>query len=176
MLDFTGIVERVLTSEGGYVNDPDDPGKETIWGLTVAVARANGYAGDMRAMPRATAVAVYQDVYWKRPGYDRLWPVLGYQVFDAAVNHGVVTASKMLQTVAKVDADGVVGPQTMAALSRIPMAATVLGMIGQRARKYAMTDTVGHFGAGWMNRLAALALYAASDITDGSGPPLTGAL
>lgn len=60
---FNGIVGR----EGGYVNNPDDTGGPTRWGITQAVARAHGYSGDMRDIPRETAIAILTADYWTGP-------------------------------------------------------------------------------------------------------------
>lgn len=54
------MVEKVLKSEGGYVNNPKDKGGETKYGITVAVARANGYKGNMRNLPKQTAIDIYK--------------------------------------------------------------------------------------------------------------------
>ncbi|MEO6224401.1 MAG: glycosyl hydrolase 108 family protein, partial [Sphingomicrobium sp.] len=52
------IIGRLIDREGGYVNNPADKGGPTIFGITEAVARAQGYAGPMRTMPRAEAEAI----------------------------------------------------------------------------------------------------------------------
>ena len=57
------MIDTTIGKEGGYVDHPADRGGKTIWGITEAVARANGYTGDMRAMPRSTAVAIYRSEY-----------------------------------------------------------------------------------------------------------------
>ena len=74
---FAGIVGR----EGRYVNNPNDRGGATCWGITERVARAHGYQGDMRDLPRATALAISgcRLLDWPAPGSDptpsaRCWP------------------------------------------------------------------------------------------------------
>lgn len=92
--------DKAIAVEGGYVNDPSDSGGETNWGITVAVARANGYTGPMRAMSREQAKGIYKHAYAVRPGIDRIFSInsdLGYEVFDSGINCGQATAIKWLQ-------------------------------------------------------------------------------
>jgi lysozyme family protein len=124
------LIDDVIDREGGYVNNPADRGGETNWGITAAVARAAGYAGAMRALPRETAAAIYRRRYWVTPGYDRVEaraPDLAAALLDTAVNMGPVVATGFLQRslnalnrgardYADVARDGVIGPATLAAL------------------------------------------------------------
>ena len=91
-----GLIER----EGGYVNHPADRGGPTNYGITVAVARANGYAGPMRDMPREEAEAIYRRLYWVRPGFDRIAIFsdrVAAELFDTGVNMGPAVAVTFLQ-------------------------------------------------------------------------------
>ena len=130
-MDIDGLIDRLIAREGGYVHDAADRGGETCWGITAAVAREEGYAGPMRALPRATAVAIYRRRYWTAPGWDRvaaIAPVLAAELFDAGVNMGVATAGSFLQRAlnalnrggrdyADLPVDGRVGPRTIAAIA-----------------------------------------------------------
>ena len=69
------ILAAVFAMEGGYVNDPKDPGGETNHGITVAVARDFGYAGPMKAMPQDVAANIYVTNYINKPGYVLARPV-----------------------------------------------------------------------------------------------------
>lgn len=64
-----GLLEELIDREGGYVNHPSDRGGATKYGITEAVARAHGYSGAMRDLPRAEAAAIYRRLYWhsRRP-------------------------------------------------------------------------------------------------------------
>lgn len=129
-MDIDDLIDEVIGREGGYVNHPADKGGATRWGVTEAVARAQGYGGDMRALPRETAVDIYRRLYWTRPGYDRVAaraPSIAAELFDTAVNMGPDTASRFLQRALNalnrnardypdIAADGRVGPRTLAAL------------------------------------------------------------
>jgi lysozyme family protein len=99
-MDVDELIDEVIGREGGYSNHPADRGGATRWGVTEAVARAHGYAGDMRAYPRADAVAVYRRIYWLRPGFDRVAehaPAFAAELFDTGVNMGPEVAAGFLQ-------------------------------------------------------------------------------
>ena len=63
------IINEIIRVEGGYSNDKNDAGGETMYGITVAVARANGYAGNMKDMPRKVAYDIYYNQYVVKPGF-----------------------------------------------------------------------------------------------------------
>jgi lysozyme family protein len=147
MSQFDRAFVDLLGHEGAYSNDPDDPGGETMWGVTVAVARASGYNGPMRDMPQSTAMAIYSTQYWK--GWmNSLDYALAFQVFDASVNSGPVQAIKWLQRSLGIKDDGLAGPQTLAAAQAAdPVKTAVLFNV---ARLEFMTDlkTWPSFGKG----------------------------
>ena len=94
------LIDALITREGGYVDHPADRGGATRWGITVAVARANGYHGAIRDLPRAVAASIYETVYWRAPGLDRIAaraPRLAAELFDSGVNMGTGTAIGFLQ-------------------------------------------------------------------------------
>src|SRR3546814_1781938 len=70
--DADALIDAVIDREGRYVNHPADRGGATCWGITEAVARAEGYAGAMRDLPRADAASIYRRLYWLRPGFDQV--------------------------------------------------------------------------------------------------------
>ena len=129
--DVETLIDGVIACEGGYSNHPADRGGATHWGITEAVARAHGYRGDMRALPRAEAVSIYRRIYWLRPGFDRVAeaaPRLAAELFDTGVNMGPETAAGFLQRAlnalnrgskdyADIPADRRIGPATLAALA-----------------------------------------------------------
>lgn len=123
-----GVIER----EGGYVNDPRDKGGETCWGVTLAVARANGYTGDMAKMPKSVAADIYRRQYWTAPAFDKVCEVnacIADELFDTGVNMGTSVAAKFFQRCLNVFnlscleqpkypdvvVDGNIGPKTIAA-------------------------------------------------------------
>ncbi|MDE2339866.1 MAG: hypothetical protein KGL21_02200, partial [Alphaproteobacteria bacterium] len=99
-MDIDAIIDATLSKEGGYVNNAADRGGATNFGITEAVARAQGFTGDMRALPREEAVDIYQRLYWLRPKFDQIGAIdmkLGARLFDIAVNMGPGTAIGFLK-------------------------------------------------------------------------------
>jgi len=129
-MQIDSLIDDVIGREGGYSNHPADRGGPTRWGVTERVARAHGFAGDMRGFPRAQAVAVYRRLYWLNPGYDRVAeraPRIAAELFDTGVNMGPATATGFLQRAlnalnrgasdyADIALDGAIGSRTLAAL------------------------------------------------------------
>ena len=121
------IINEIICVEGGYVNDPRDSGRETNWGVTVAVAKAHGYNGDMRDMPRSVAFDIYSAKYWDAVRGDDLADLseaVAEEVVDTSVNVGPGRAGKFLQRALNVlgdcglKVDGAIGPATMASLRK----------------------------------------------------------
>src|SRR5438309_6719206 len=71
-VDVAALVDGVLEREGGYVDNPADKGAPTCFGITEAVARARGYRGAMRQLPRSEAAVIYERLYWLRPRFDEI--------------------------------------------------------------------------------------------------------
>jgi lysozyme family protein len=125
------LIEELMDREGGYVNHPADRGGPTNFGITQAVARANGSTGDMRRLPRAVASGIYRRLYWDQPRFDdvaRHAPRIGAELFDTGVNMGPKVAAAFLQRAlnalnrgardyADISVDGTVGPATLGALT-----------------------------------------------------------
>jgi lysozyme family protein len=98
-MDVEALIDAVIGREGGYSNHPADRGGATRWGITEAVARAHGFRGDMRTLPRADAVSIYRRIYWIRPGFDRVGdvaPDIAAELFDTGVNMGPAVAVSFL--------------------------------------------------------------------------------
>jgi lysozyme family protein len=94
------LIEAVMEREGGYVNQAADSGGPTCFGITEAVARAHGYAGPMRLLPRDEAAAIYRRLYWTRPRLDEIAgrsSLLAAELFDTGVNMGPAVAVTFLQ-------------------------------------------------------------------------------
>ncbi len=160
-MTFDQAFDRLLGHEGSYSNNPKDPGGETMWGVTIAVARANGYTGPMRDLPQATAKAIYRKLYWNAVRADELPEGVRFDVFDGAVNSGASQSAKWLQRAAGVQPDGVIGAITIgAARGAGPMLAAHFN--GHRLQFYTDRGTWDDFGKGWARRVAAnlLALEA----------------
>ncbi|MES2137578.1 MAG: glycosyl hydrolase 108 family protein [Pseudomonadota bacterium] len=99
-MDVGELVEALIEREGGYVSNPADKGGPTCFGITEAVARANGYRGPMRQLPRHEAAAIYRRLYWLRPRFDevaRRSARVAAELFDTGVNMGPGVAATFLQ-------------------------------------------------------------------------------
>lgn len=152
-MDFDKAFDRLIGHEGGYSNHPADPGGETMWGVTARVARANGYTGPMKDMPRSTAKSIYRKLYWDAVKADQLPETVRFDVFDGAVNSGVSQSAKWLQRAAGVVDDGVIGPKTIAAASAVGPVITAR-YNGHRLEFMASLPTWSSFGKGWARRIA----------------------
>lgn len=95
------IIEDIIKVEGGYTNHPSDRGGPTRYGITQAVARENGYKGDMTVLPIDLARKIYRNDYYVKPGFDRIGAismVIAEELMDTGVNMGVNRAGVFLQT------------------------------------------------------------------------------
>lgn len=124
------LIDRVIGVEGGYSNHPADRGGPTRWGITEQVARAYGYKGSMRELPRPLAVEIYRKRYWDEPGIARVadvYEALAEELFDTGVNMGTSVPGTFLQRALNVlnrratfypdiGVDGRIGTMTISAL------------------------------------------------------------
>jgi lysozyme family protein len=131
MLTVEQIAEEIVAREGGYVNDPDDPGGATNFGVTIHTMRRLGMdltgdgrvsVADVKALTRNQAVEIFIVHYFKRPRIDRLPRIIQASVFDMYVNAGA-NAVKILQRLLRdmgftVSVDGALGPQTEGAAAK----------------------------------------------------------
>ncbi len=129
-LDVDALIDALIEREGGYVSHAADRGGPTCFGITEAVARAQGYAGPMRRLPRGEAARIYKRLYWLRPGFDQIATrsaAVAAELFDTGVNMGPAVAATFLQRALTalnrngqdypdLTPDGRVGPQSLAAL------------------------------------------------------------
>lgn len=151
-MDFNQSFTHLLGSEGGYSNNPNDTGGETMWGVTVAVARAHGYAGAMKELTQDFAKSIYAASYWLPIKADQLPDAIRFDVFDAAVNSGTGQAVRWLQQALNVGADGVVGPATLAAAAASVDILTRFN--GFRLDGMTYMDGWASFSKGWARRIA----------------------
>jgi lysozyme family protein len=155
---FERAVEVVLKHEGGYVNDPDDPGGETKFGIS-----KRSYPDlDIRNLTEEQARAIYRKDWWDEHGYHRIENAdIAAKLLDLAVHVGPWRAHKMLQRAVNasgghVEVDGWLGPNTVDAVNRHPVPGLILAQLRlQAVRHYA--DLAQHaarrkFLLGWVRR------------------------
>ena len=157
MRDVQSLAEEIVAREGGFVNDPDDPGGATNFGVTIGTMRRLGLdltgdgqvsEADVRALSREQAVAIFLEHYYRRPGIAALPEVLQPSVFDMYVNAGG-NAVRILQRLLgemghDLTVDGVLGPQTIraaqAAFGAAPDHLAGAYGIARRSYYYALAD------------------------------------
>lgn len=154
-MNFDQAFDLLMGHEGGYSNHPDDPGQETMWGITASVARQAGYVGAMKDLPRDTAKTIARNQYWNAVRAEDLPEAVRFDVFDTGYNSGTVTAVKLLQRAVAVADDGVFGPRTLAAVKTSKPARVVLRFNAERLLYLADLKNWPSFGRGWARRVAA---------------------
>lgn len=154
---FAKALAHVLQHEGGYVDHPDDPGGPTHFGITLATLQ--DWRGrkvtpcDVQALTREEASAIYRALYWDSCRCDELPGPVAFIVFDAAVNHGVAGAIRLLQQALGVGVDGRIGPVTLGAAMSAEPVALVTEIAARRMVLYAGLPHFRSFGLGWSRRL-----------------------
>ncbi len=99
-MNFEPVIDAILQAEKGYVDHPDDRGGPTNHGITLAVARANGYEGDMRDLPVSLAREIYRRRYIVAPAFDKVAAInadVAAELIDTGVNMGPARAAEFLQ-------------------------------------------------------------------------------
>jgi lysozyme family protein len=142
-------LDWIIRMEGGYVNDPKDPGGETKYGIS----KKNFPDLDIKNLTEEDAREIYAKDYWN-PDVDG---VAGFLVFDTAVNSGHKIAIKLLQRSIGADDDGILGPKTKAKINEINDKSLVKNYLMYRARFYRdlvwQKPALEKFLNGWFRRL-----------------------
>jgi lysozyme family protein len=150
-MNFDQAFDKLISHEGGYVNNPNDPGGETQFGIS-----KRSYPDvDIKGLTLDSAKAIYKRDYWDRAQCDGLPPAVAFQVFDAAVNSGIGQSIRFLQRAVGVVDDGSVGPLTLAAIQRRDSAEVVAHFNAERLEFMTRLSTWETFGKGWARRIAA---------------------
>lgn len=153
MSDALKAIHIIIELEGGYVNDPNDPGGETKYGIS---KRAFPNV-DIKNLTVPQAYNIYKEHYWDKVSGDVLpWPI-NILLFDMAVHSGPTRAIKTAQEAFKLTADGVIGPRTIERLKRASTHDCAV-FLRKRLEFLASLSNAKHYGAGWTNRLFKLAL------------------
>jgi len=154
MADTDKLIDDILKKEGGYVNHPADKGGRTDKGIT---ERDHPEAWKDNKVTEEEARDIYLKKYVNGPGFHQVtdYPLMS-QLVDYGVNSGPAIAIQALQRVLKVNVDGELGPQTLAALAaRDPREVNNLLMV-ERLRMFgrivARNKSQAAFIAGWINR------------------------
>jgi lysozyme family protein len=156
--NFAQSLALVLQHEGGFVNDPRDPGGATNQGVTQAVYD-DWRAGEGLAQRSVRQIngyeigAIYRRRYWNTCRCDDLPAGLDYCIFDFAVNSGANRASRYLQRAVGAVEDGQIGPVTLATVASKPAAALIDTVCAWRLNFLRQLQTFDRFGHGWTTRV-----------------------
>jgi lysozyme family protein len=154
--NFSQCMDAVFREEGGYTNDPLDPGGPTNFGVTIAVLKEwRGHdvtAEDIKNLTKAEAQEIYRSKYWNPMQCSDMPNGIDLEIFDFGVNAGTRAAVKMLQSVVGVTADGSVGPITLSAVKAANPRALIQNYSQRRLDYYRALSEWPRFGAGWTNR------------------------
>lgn len=154
-MSFAVCLPVILASEGGWSDNPADPGGATMKGITLATYQRyvpDATADDLRNIPDDEVELIYEDGYWKPIDGDSLPDGVDLVTFDFAVNAGPRRAATMLQQAVGVAADGVIGPITLAAVQRAPAPTTIDAYHDLRDAYYRSLANFPTFGVGWLAR------------------------
>ncbi|MER8567614.1 hypothetical protein NKH85_17130 [Mesorhizobium sp. M0924] len=155
--NFARSLALVLKSEGGWSDNPADPGGATMKGVTLAnfrrYVKADATKDDLRHITDAQIATVYRRFYWDAVAGAELPDGVDYATFDFAVNSGPSRAAKYLQGVAGVARDGRIGPATIAALGKLSSGAVIDALCDDRLDFLRGLKTWPTFGKGWASRV-----------------------
>lgn len=155
---WSDVFDIVIGEEGGFTNNPEDPGNWTGGRMNVGELKGTKFGISAAAFPHtdiegltiAEAEALAKIHYWDPYMCDRLPPVVAYLVFDTAYNGG--QPIRWLQRAARVMEDGVLGPKTMAALTSMSPAVISARFMAYRLDYWRSLDGWKSFSSGWAGR------------------------
>ena len=168
---FDKAFDRVFTNEGGFQIDPADRGnwtsgivgqgelKGTKYGLS-AMTYPNL---DIKNLTLAQAKAIYKRDWWDKLGMEKFRPAMSYQMFDAAINHGMHNATKILQYAVGAKADGAIGPKTRSAAASMELNDLLMCFLAERLVFMTDVRTWDRYGKGWARRIAHNLKLASND-------------
>ena len=153
LVSFNEIIEVVLHHEGGYVNDPKDPGGETNFGI----AKRSHPDVDIKNLTKDGAKEIYKEHYWDRNKVESLSEELRHIYFDMCVNQGRGRAVKILQRAANgkganLKVDGGMGPKTIAAMDGVELARVRAYRVKYYADLVTRNPDLEKFYFGWFRR------------------------
>lgn len=156
--NFDQCLALLLKHEGGWVDDPHDPGGETNMGVTKKTWEdwvGHPVApGSLKSLTVADVAPLYKARYWDKVRADDLPDGVDYAVFDYAVLAGPARAARQLQQCCRVAADGIIGPKTLAAAKTADPVALIRCICDNRLAYLKTLPTWTRYGNGWGNRVA----------------------
>lgn len=158
-MNFDIAFDRLIGHEGGYVNNPADPGGETNWG----VSKRSYPHLNIKALTRHAAREIYHNDFWHRINGDKMYDGVAYQLFDFAVNSGIETAIRYLQRAIGVADDGHWGPRSQAAADAMTESDTIMLLNAERLDFMTRLKNWPDASRGWSRRIVQNLRYGAQD-------------
>lgn len=156
---FLKAINRVLGNEGGYVNDPQDPGGETNWGIS----KRSYPSLSIKELTRDQAIAIYEKDFWIPAHCEELSDGAGYQLLDSAVNHGISQSIHLIQRALGIADDGIFGTHTLETLQATSETDFIMLFLAERLEFMSKLKKWDRFGRGWARRIAENLRYGAQD-------------
>lgn len=169
LLSFSAALPHVLEMEGGFTDDPDDPGGPTNKGIILDVfcrhterplnrLTRSQRIEELRKIPDALVKEIYHSRYWLPSKAPKMPAAIAFMHFDASVNHGLTGAARLLQQAVvrqdrDIEIDGEIGPLTQAAIDTADLARLLSDYADVRRAKYRALPHLWKFGRGWLNRV-----------------------
>ena len=158
-MNFDVAFDRLISHEGGYVNNPADPGGETQWGIS-----KRSYPDlDIKALTREDARAIYRRDFWDRINGNSLHDGVAFQLLDFAVNSGIETAVRYWQRALGVTDDGHWGPVSEKAAAKMSESDQIMRLNAERLDFLSRLNAWQSFGRGWARRIANNLRFGAED-------------
>ena len=170
-MNFDKAFDRLVGHEGGFTNDSRDAGNWTggkvgvgkLVGTKFGLSAATYPTLDIKNITIVEAKEIYKRDWWDKLGAEKLDSAIVFQLWDFAVNSGIVRAIKGLQSAVGATPDGVLGARTIAATNAMELNDVLLCLIAERLKYLTSLSTFSTYGKGWVNRCADNLKYAAQD-------------
>jgi lysozyme family protein len=168
---FEKCFDRVIGHEGRFQDLPNDRGNwtggkvgsGTLKGTKFGISAMTYPHEDIEGMTEERAKQIYYKDWWVKLGMDQFKPALSYQMFDAAINHGMSNATKMLQRAVGVPDDGIIGRVTKRGIDIMTLDDVLMCFLAERLDYMTYIGTWQTFGKGWARRIALNLKIAAED-------------
>lgn len=158
-MNFDIAFDRLMGHEGGYVNNPADPGGETNWGIS-----KRSYPNvDIRNLTRDQAKEIYRADFWNRIKGDKLFDGVAFQLLDFAIHSGIGTTIRYFQRALGVADDGWWGKISQAAADAATETDTIMLLNAERLDFMTRLSNWPNASRGWARRIAGNLRYGAED-------------
>jgi len=158
-MNFDMAFDRLMGHEGGYVNNPLDPGGETKYGIS----KRSYPDEDIKGMTRERAKVIFRRDFWNRINGDKLYDGVAFQLADLAYHSGPETSVRLFQRALRVSDDGHWGPISQASASAMSESDQIMRLNGVRLDWLTYRSNWLDASRGWARRIAANLLYGAED-------------